>query len=143
MHDRRKPATRGNIDHVAVGPGGVTVIDTKKLKGRVRVTRRGFLHRHAELRVGGRDRTVLVAGVEDQARAVRVVLARHGLADVPVSGALQFVDGDLPLFGLPAIRGVTLGWPRKVARLARRPGALSPDEVTRVAQLLDRELPPA
>ena len=37
LHDRRMPG-RGaaNVDHVAIGPGGITVIDTKNYRGKVR-----------------------------------------------------------------------------------------------------------
>lgn len=33
LNDRRVPGTRGNIDHVAVAPSGVWVIDAKRYKG--------------------------------------------------------------------------------------------------------------
>jgi hypothetical protein len=143
LHDRRKPRSRGNIDHLAIGPGGVTVIDTKKLKGAVRVEHRGFVHRRSELHVGGREKTALVAGVEGQVGAVRALLEAEGFGDVDLRGALQFVDADLPLLGLEDIRGVVLGSPRKIAKLARRSGQLTAEQVEAVADLLDRKLPAA
>ena len=140
LHDRRRPGSRSaNLDHIAIGPGGITVIDAKRLKGPVRVERRGLLHPRVELRVAGRDRTRLVAGVEDQMRAVAEVVPEG----IDVRGALLFVDGDLPLLGLPDIRAVTLGWPRKVARLAARAGDLKPGDVERLRLLLERALPAA
>ncbi len=30
LHDRRTPGSRANIDHLAIGPGGVTVIDSRR-----------------------------------------------------------------------------------------------------------------
>ena len=30
LHDRLRPGTRGNIDHLAIGPSGVWVIDAKR-----------------------------------------------------------------------------------------------------------------
>jgi hypothetical protein len=40
LHDRRMPGSRrANIDHIAVGPGGLTAIDTKNYRGKVRVER--------------------------------------------------------------------------------------------------------
>ncbi|MEP6843953.1 MAG: nuclease-related domain-containing protein, partial [Pseudolysinimonas sp.] len=36
LHDRRIPGTKANIDHIAVGPRGVFVIDAKKYQGMVR-----------------------------------------------------------------------------------------------------------
>src|SRR4051794_31534743 len=35
LHDRRVPGSRANIDHLAIGPGGITVIDAKNLTGKV------------------------------------------------------------------------------------------------------------
>jgi hypothetical protein len=36
LHDRAVPRGRANIDHIAVVPSGVWVIDTKRYRGRVR-----------------------------------------------------------------------------------------------------------
>lgn len=35
LHDRKVPRTRGNIDHLAIAPSGVWIIDAKKYKGKV------------------------------------------------------------------------------------------------------------
>lgn len=35
LHDRRVPGTKGNIDHLAVGPGGVYIVDAKRYEGKV------------------------------------------------------------------------------------------------------------
>jgi hypothetical protein len=44
IHDRRIPGHgKANLDHLAVGPGGVTVIDSKTHRGEVRVERVGGL----------------------------------------------------------------------------------------------------
>lgn len=44
LHDRRIPGHgAANIDHLAVGPGGITVIDTKSYRGKVRTERIGGL----------------------------------------------------------------------------------------------------
>ena len=75
LHDRRVPGHgSANIDHIAVGPGGVTVIDTKKYKGKVKVERVGglFSPRHEILTINGRDQTKLITGVEKQIALRRV-----------------------------------------------------------------------
>ena len=76
LHDRRMSASRGNIDHIAIGPAGVTVIDAKRYRGRIAVEHRGGLlrARTEHLRVGGREQTKLVDGVLAQAEAVRQLL---------------------------------------------------------------------
>jgi hypothetical protein len=143
LHDRTKPMSRANMDHLAVGIGGVTVIDSKKLKGQVRVRSKGLVRPRSELWVDGRNRSALVTGVQEQVRAVRDVLAQNGLPDVDVRGALQFIDGDLPWFGLQDFGGITLGPPRKVADLARRVGPLSAPQLDDLVRVLKVALPPA
>jgi Nuclease-related domain len=142
VHDRRMPGSQANIDHLTVGPGGVTVIDTKWLRGKVRVRReRGlFSGSHERLMVGGRDRTKLVEGVRRQVAVVSELLGDG----VGVVGAMCFVDSDgLPLFSKPKLGGVRIAGPRGVARLARRNGSLSPSEVQEIAERLRTVLPEA
>lgn len=43
LHDLRLPGSPANIDHLAVGAGGVTVIDTKAWRGRVKILEDGRL----------------------------------------------------------------------------------------------------
>lgn len=69
LHDRRMPGGRENVDHIAVAPSGVYVIDTKDLTGKVAV--RTPVFGQPKLLVAGRDRTKLVAGPERQVAVVR------------------------------------------------------------------------
>jgi nuclease-like protein len=39
LHDRRIPRSRANIDHIAIAPSGVWVIDSKRYKGKVAVSK--------------------------------------------------------------------------------------------------------
>ena len=84
LHDRRVPGTKGNIDHLVVGPGGIYVIDAKNHKGMVRIRDRGGLFRpDARLYVGSRDWSHLVDGLGWQLRAAAVALERLGLDPQP------------------------------------------------------------
>src|SRR3954447_24232525 len=67
LHDRRVPGRRTNIDHIAVSPGGVFVIDTKNVTGKVSPTRNG-------IRVAGRSRDPMVPAVQGQMAVVRQAL---------------------------------------------------------------------
>ena len=141
LHDRRIPGTRANIDHIAIGPGGVTVIDTKNYKGKVRAeTRGGLLRPRTEhLVIHGRDQTKLIDSVLKQ-----VELARTVCAATDVRGALCMANVDgLPMFGRVVVAGVAVDGPKRVAALARRPGSLSPDVVEQLAGRLAVALPPA
>lgn len=39
LHDRRIPGSKANIDHIAIAPTGVWVIDTKRYKGKIEVVK--------------------------------------------------------------------------------------------------------
>ena len=146
LHDRRIPGARTNIDHVAVGPGGVTLIDAKQLAGEIRIRRSGGLltPRIEQLIVGRRDRTKLIEGMERQLEVVRAALNALGYVGVSVAGALCLADGrGLPWFGRLAMRGVLIETPRRVAALAARNGALPPVDVTKLAVALADRFPAA
>ncbi len=142
VHDRRMPGSRANIDHLAVGKGGVTVIDTKRLRGKVRVRREGdrLSESRERLTVGGRDQTKLVEGVLRQVAVVTEVLG----GSVGVVGVMCFIESDgLPLFSKPKLDGVRVAGLRGVARLVRRDGPLNPSEVQEIAERLRMALPEA
>lgn len=147
LHDRRVSTRRKtNIDHIAIGPGGVTVIDAKAVRGRVRVELSGGLlyQGHRLLRVAGRDRTILVRGVQAQAEVVRQLLCETGFAAVEVRPALCFADAEgLPLFRRLELDGVMIDGPRRVAKLANRPGSLGKKDIQRIFSELASVLAPA
>jgi len=146
LHDRRVPGHgQANIDHIAVGPGGVTVIDSKTRSGKITRDWYGGLcvEKHTTLKINGRDQTKLIAGVEKQIGYVRAALAKLSPdLDVDVAGALCFPDvGGLPLFRRVEVRGILVDGPKRVAKLAARPGSLSPDVATRIWADLARAFP--
>jgi hypothetical protein len=146
LHDRRIPRSRANIDHLGIGPGGVTVIDSKKLEGKVRIDWRGglFSERRFDLYVNGRKRTKLVESVERQVEIVSTVLAEEGFAGLSVLGALCMADTEgLPLFKRLKIRDVSIAGPHRVANLIKRAGELDPSVQQQVAGVLERRLGPA
>ena len=101
LHDRRIPRSRANIDHIAIGPAGVFVIDAKRYENaKIRVRRVGglFSPRRDELLVRGRVKSNLVEGLRRQVEVVQTVLDEAGIEDVPVRGVLCFVDAFFPLF---------------------------------------------
>lgn len=142
VHHRRIPGSRANIDHLAIGPGGVTVIDAKRIRGRVRVRRASSPSGDARNRllIAGREETGLVEGVCRQVAAVSELLG----GGVLVIGAMCFVEsGGLPLFSSPTLDGVRIGGLRGIARLARRDGPHTPGEVQEISERLQASLPEA
>jgi len=113
LHDRRIPRTRANIDHIAVSPTGVWVIDAKRYKNKRPAlhVEGGILRPRVEsLRIGGRDGTKLVDGVRSQVDLVTAALDDDG---VPVIGVLCFLEADWPLIGGSfTVDRVQVVWPR-------------------------------
>lgn len=113
LHDRRIPGTRANIDHIAVTPSGIYVIDAKKYKGRPSLKIEGGILRPRveKLLVGTRDQTKLVDGVLTQVDVVRAIVGDA----IPVTGVLCFIEADWPLIGGTfTTRGVEVLWPRRL-----------------------------
>ncbi|WP_238402412.1 nuclease-related domain-containing protein [Cellulomonas sp. H30R-01] len=145
LHDRRIPRTRANIDHIAVAPTGVYVIDAKRYKGRPDLRVQGGIlrPRTATLTVGGRDCTKLLTGVQKQVDLVRTALAEVQ-PDVRVRGQLCFVDADWPLIGGAfALDDVDVLWPKKLAQLLNRDGPLTDEQIDRLHRGLAAAFPVA
>ena len=115
LHDRKIPRSRANIDHLAVTPGRVWVIDAKRYHGKrpeLRVEGDILRPRVQKLLVRGSDKTALVEGVLKQ-----VAHVQEAVGDVPVRGVLCFVDADWPLIGGSfTVRGVDVVWPMKLVK---------------------------
>ena len=145
LHDRRIPGTRANIDHIAVSPTGVHVIDAKRYKGRrpaLRVEGGLFRPRVEKLLVGSRDCTRLVEGVHKQVGLVRSALDAATLTDVPVHAALCFIEADWPLIGGSfVIADVAVVWPKKLAERLVASGAMSEADVEATHRALAQAFP--
>ena len=56
LHDRRRPRTAANIDHLVVSPGGVWVVDAKRYAGIVKIVDKGgWFHSDPRLTATGRN----------------------------------------------------------------------------------------
>jgi hypothetical protein len=146
LHDRRLPG--GLVaEHLAVGPGGVTVVAGWRAADvpaplTVECLRGMFGARAELLRDGARaDRTALVAPVRERVGAVRAVLDDYA----PVAGALCLDGEDEAVARLRPLHvdDVLVGSPRAVAALAARDGDLRDYELAALVDLLDAALPVA
>ena len=146
LHHRHRPGSRSNIDHVAVTPAGVWVIDTKVWAGkRLEVANKGGRGgRDERLIVGGRDETKLVARMEWQVAAVQQSCADL-LGDTPVRPALCFVDANIGSLDHRAwvVRGVVVCWRSVLPGLLTRPGPLNSRRMGQIAEQTTAMLPPA
>lgn len=147
LHDRRGPRSRANIDHLAVAPSGVYVIDAKRYKGKIEV-RRPFIG-DPRLMIAGRDKTKLVEGLKRQREAVRAALA-GSRPTMPVHACFCFLNPDnqaggssLPLLRTLRIEGFPLFYPRKLSKHLNAPGPLDAESRQEAAELLATAFPRA
>jgi hypothetical protein len=142
LHDRRMPRGHGNIDHLAVSPNGIFVIDAKDWKGKVSVSTPLF--GKAKLLVDGRDRTKRVEGLDRQVTAVESALCDATQA-WPIQGVLCFTQVDLPMHGLlgtTKIRSHLLLYRKALAKRLNASGPFAA-EIDTAARLLAAAFPPA
>lgn len=133
LHDVRWPdRPRANLDHIALGPGGVVVIDTKNWTGSVDV-------QGGELRQNGYRRAREVDGVAEAVAAVTALLEpTHRMA---VRGVLCLAAQDVE--PVATASGVTVvGLPGLASHLTSMPPRLSPYEVADIGRFLAAELDP-
>jgi hypothetical protein len=149
LHDRRKPGSKRNIDHVIVGPKGVYVVDAKHYTGLLELRTTGTVFRRGPDRVfvGGRNLDRKVAGLEWQLEWVREaagdLLTKWGGAICPV---LCFVGVEIGLLQQPGFAGaghVHVTWPRRFVKDIGREGPLGAEQIAAVARQIAQALPPA
>lgn len=126
LHSLVRPPAKGDIDHVAIGPAGVFVIDSKAWSGEVRLRPSGtWTGRYGHARE--------LDAIAGQGRQVRAALDAAGLFGVPVQAVLCLAnenDGSAR-HGLEPVREVLVGHPRSVAAAVAGEGPLGRAEVAR------------
>lgn len=140
LHDRGIPGTRANIDHIAIAPSGVWVIDTKRYKGNVAISKPLF--GKAKLIIGGRDQTKLIDGLAKQVGLVEEAMAEVA-PGVAVRGALCFVDSELPMLGKLSFNGYALLHSKALAKRINAGGPLSVEQVRALSPELAQRFPRA
>jgi hypothetical protein len=147
LHDRRMPKSRANIDHIAIAPSGVFVIDAKRYKGKIEV--RKPLFGDAKLVIRGRDKTKLVEGLRRQVGAVRTALSVVE-QDASVDGCFCFINPDgqaggsgIPLLRTLSIDGFALFYPRKLSKCLNRAGPLDEERIVVLTEALVELFPSA
>lgn len=124
---------RYHVDHVLVGPTGVYAVETKNWRGRVTVER-------SEMIVDGvlADRAPLAQAAR-QADAVRAALKAAGWEGEVVPALC--LASDTLVDGLRSVgRTTALNASRVVEWISNRPSALAPNEVARLALLMETRL---
>ena len=144
LHDRHVRGSRSNIDHIAVTPGGVWVVDSKRyVDSKVEFADKGgWFSRDERLIVGGRDRTKLVDGMAWQVEAIDRA-AGGKLEGTDIRPALCFVESHWGLFTKHPflVRGVAICWPESLPELLSRPGPLTDTTIDSIARAIAAALP--
>jgi len=142
LHDRAMPGRSANIDHIALAPSGVYIVDAKHYAGEPRAD---TLHGTGDsatrrLYVGHEDRTELVDAVRWQARVVEAILADP---EVPVRGVLCFVGATWGITNGFLVHGVGVTSPDRLPVLVGSPGPLSSERIAAIHRHLRAALAPA
>jgi len=138
LNDRSVAGTKGNIDHVAIAPAGIFVIDAKRYDGMDQIVDKGSLFRtDLRLTVGGRNRSDLAEHMEWQLKAVTNALLDAGVDQLPpVSAVLCFVDASFPILGRPKrFNGVRIESDKSLVKVLVEPASLANKEIDRLARL--------
>jgi Nuclease-related domain len=111
LHDLAVPAAASTIDHLCIGPNGITAVDVERSPG-------------------GRDREELVHRVSRETEIVAAVLSEAGIQSDQISGAVC-QTGRLKSFmpGASSSEGIVVGPPRRVAKVTRAERAGRPLDV--------------
>jgi hypothetical protein len=144
LHDRRVPATRGNIDHIVVAPAGLFVVDAKRYKGLIRIRDVGGLFKRDDrLYVGRRDCSKLAANMGWQVEAVERALRTVPVDPLPpIVPVLCFVDGEWPLLSPPdSYAGVRLEGVRSIRKLITSTQVLDHPAIDRLTRVLAGAFP--
>jgi hypothetical protein len=96
----------------------------------------------AKLTLAGRDKSALAEGLARQVEVVRACVAEHG-DDVPVRGAMCFIDGELPMLRTLTFEGWPLLYPKAMAKLLNATGPLDAASIRDLASSLAQRFAPA
>lgn len=136
---------RVEIDHLAITPSGVYVIDEHhygNAKVEIRRARGIFSSCLEHLFVRGCDATSFLDASDHKVAAVRAALADvPGAAGLPVRGVLCFVEARLPSRGRRELRGVSVLGPRLTAELLASDGPVAPAARQELYSALAERLP--
>jgi hypothetical protein len=136
-----------------VVPSGVWVIDSKRVRGRIKVEDRR--DGAQKLTINGQNRTELVHKLTGQVNAVTAAVAELA-PRVPVRGAFCFwlpidrkrdfitvPDSGLPIFAVRTINGYPLWHRRQMIRELNAAGTVSAKQADELGELLAERFPPA
>lgn len=137
LHDRLAPGLRTNLDHIAIGPAGVLVIETRNLRGKLTIA-------GEKVFVGERTRTGVIDETYRGALAVQLALGDRLNALRSTVRPVLCVHRTIQLLLDNEVQGVRVVSGPQLARAVRRlPALLDAESVQDLAALADSRLLPA
>lgn len=122
LHDLKMPGSRGNIDHLVVGPTGAFTVETKNYEA-------GVVLKSGKATRAGRSLDTVIDQATRQAEAMTYALDLDVRAIVCVHGGPVRIQG---FFQKPTVSGVRFCSGKNLARLlAKGPTVLSPEQITK------------
>jgi hypothetical protein len=124
LHDLALPGSRANLDHLAIGPGGVFVIDSKHYRGRLQLDPSGRLWH------GRYPLAPALRAVSFEADQAALVLTDPDVVVVPI----MVVHGAQVPWGKVVVNGVPVVAARRLpSMLWQLPAVLGPERVAALA----------
>jgi len=124
LHDLAVPGSRANIDHLAIGPGGIFVVDSKQYRGRLKLDPSG------RLRHGRYPLASTLQAVSFEADQAAKVLPDPGVVVVPIVA----VHGAQVPWGKMVMNGVPIVPAQRLPSMLRQlPAVLGPERVVDLA----------
>ena len=127
LHDLRLPGSKGNVDHLVVGPGGAFVVVIRRCSHTVE-------YRDGELWADSQPLSDVLAAAEVEAQLLTQVLR------TPVVGVVALLDAVLPAAMPPKVAGVLVCTGDLIARVVTR-GSHTLLPPHQVAEVSERALP--
>jgi hypothetical protein len=124
LHDLAVPGSRANIDHLAIGPGGIFVVDSKQYRGRLQLDGSGRLWH------GRYPLAATLQAVSFEADQAARVLPDPGVVVVPIVA----VHGAQVPWGKVVMNGVPIVPARRLPSMLRQlPAVLGSERVVDLA----------
>jgi hypothetical protein len=127
LHGRKIPG-HGDLDHVVVGPTGVTIVDNRAVAPETRIAAY-----QGTLFIDGRPATKTAVEIRERADATAALLHERLGEEVPVEAATVIYGGDLDHGQVRAESVTLLRAHRLPGRLRRRRARYSPERVEAIA----------
>jgi len=147
IHDRQFPNSKANIDHIAITPSGIYVIDAKNYEGEIRIVDKSgfFSDPDPKLYVGSRNCMGLVQGMHKQVEVVRNVIKSYSL-EIPVKGVLAFYAATWAQYrwslGQVDIEGILIN-SKGLESIVTKHGDLTTNQIGEITEFIGKRLKPA